>query len=184
MTIISAASRVEIFLDHSNFYNGLRQQFGDGRIDFVKLVNRIIGPRLLTHFNIYTGTVDAGREPVKASAQQRFFTAIRHLPFPVRHFTLPLRYYASWPQTPPQEKGVDARIVQDLIMGTVDRSYDVAVLLSGDQDFCEVVKLLSTRFPVKMETYYPMSRRHLFEASHSCFTHSEVITKIFYKDIS
>lgn len=68
MTTSAAASRVEIFLDHSNFYNGLRQQFGDGRVDFVKLVSRVVGQRSLTHFNIYTGTVDAGREPAKASA--------------------------------------------------------------------------------------------------------------------
>lgn len=78
---------------------------------------------------------------------------------------------------------MDARIVQDLIMGAVDRAYDVAVLLSGDQDFCEVVKLLHARFPVEIETYYPMSRRHLYEASRSCFTYAEVINKKFYNSI-
>jgi len=181
--MIPDTPRVEVFLDHSNFYNGLRQQFGDGRIDFVKLVNRIIGPRSLVRFNLYTGTVDSGREPEKALAQQRFFQAIQRLPFPVAHFTRPLKYYASWPKVPPQEKGVDARIVQDLIMEAVDHAYDVAVLLSGDQDFCEVVKLLHTRFPVELETYYPVSRRHLYETSRSYFTRAEVITKKFYCDI-
>lgn len=175
--------RVEIFLDHSNFYNGLRQQFGDGRVDFVRLVDRVVGQRTLTCFNIYTGTVNEGREPAKASAQQRFFRVIQHLSFPTRHFTHPLKYYASWPQVPPQEKAVDARIVQDLIMGAVDHTYDVAVLLSGDQDFCEVVTLLKTRFDVQLETYYPMSRRHLYEARKSCFMRAEVITKKFYNNI-
>ncbi|MCX5759109.1 MAG: NYN domain-containing protein [Candidatus Hydrogenedentes bacterium] len=183
MAISCRVPCVEIFLDHSNFYNGLRQQFGDGRVGFVKLVNRITGQRSLVQFNIYTGTVDARREPNKASAQQSFFTAIRHLPFPVRHFTRPLKYYASWPQVPPQEKGVDARIVQDLIMRAVDGTYHVAVLLSRDQDFCEVVELLHVRFPVELDTYYPVARRHLFEASRSCFAHAEVITKKFYCEI-
>jgi hypothetical protein len=146
-------------------------------------VSRVVGQRSLARFNVYTGTVDPGREPKKASAQQRFFKAIQHLPFPTRHFTHPLKYHASWPQVPPQEKGVDARIVQDLIMGAVDHTYDVAVLLSGDQDFCEVVELLSTRFPVQVETYYPMSRRHLYEASRSHFAHAEIITKKFYGSI-
>ena len=68
-------------------------------------------------------------------------------------------------------------------MGAIDRAYDVAVLLSGDQDFCEVIKLLHARFPVEIETYYPMSRRHLYEASRSCFTYAEVINKKFYNSI-
>lgn len=179
----SVQPRVEVFLDHSNFYNGLRKQFGDGRIDFVKLVNRVVAGRALVSFNVYTGTVDKTREPAKAYGQQAFFRAISYLPFPTKHFSLPLRYYATWPQVPPQEKGVDARIVQDLIMGAVDQSYDVAILLSGDQDFGEVCKLLHDRFPVALETYYPMSRRHLYESSRAYFTRGEVITKEFYSSI-
>ncbi|MBI3318472.1 MAG: NYN domain-containing protein, partial [Candidatus Omnitrophica bacterium] len=104
-------SRVAIFLDHSNFYNGLRQQFGDGRVDFVRLVRRIAGQRTVVTLNVYTGTIDAGRQSEAAAKQQRFFDALHRLPLPVRLFTGPLKYYRDWPSVPPQEKGVDARIV-------------------------------------------------------------------------
>lgn len=175
--------RVEIFLDQSNFYNGLLKQFGDGHFRLDKLVHRILDGRQLAKLNIYTGMIDAGREPQKACAQQSFFRAISHLPFTTQLFSEPLRYYPNWPSVPPKEKGVDARIVQDLIIGAVDKTYDVAVLLSGDTDFCEVCRLLHSRFLVRLETYYPSSRRHLFQSSYPYFTHAEVINKKFYESI-
>lgn len=75
-------SRVEIFLDHSNFYNGLRQQFGDGRVDLVALANRVVGQRTLVRLNVYTGTIDAGRQSTAAAGQRRFFKALKHVPPP------------------------------------------------------------------------------------------------------
>ena len=177
------APRVEIFLDDSNFYNGLQQQFGEGRYDIVKLAQRIVGARTLSRMNFYTGLVDPGRQAQAAQKQQSFLYSLSKLPIPVQVFARPMKYYAAWPAVPPQEKGVDARIVQDLIIGAVDNTYDVAVLLSGDQDFIEVVQLLHSRFSVCLETYYPAARRHLYEAARPCFAHAQVITKEFYDSI-
>lgn len=175
--------RVEIFLDGSKFYNGLRKQFGDGRYSVEKLVTRILSKRTLVRLNFYVGTIDAGRDAKGATGQQRFLTAIGRLPFPVRMFTFPLRYFSGWPNVPPIEKGVDAKIVQDLIVGAVNQTYDVAVILSGDQDFIEVIRLLHSRFSIRLETYYPMARRHLHSKTTECFSHAEVITKEFYNAI-
>jgi len=179
----TTSPRVEIFVDGSNFYNGLQQQFGNGRYDIVKLTHRIVGTRTLSRVNFYTGLVDPGRQAQAAQKQQSFLKYLAKQPIPIRIFARPMKYYAAWPAVPPQEKGVDARIVQDLILGAVDKSYDIAVLLSGDQDFIEVVQLLHSRFSVHLETYYPASRRHLFEAARSCFAHGEVIKKEFYESI-
>ena len=95
-----------------------------------------------------------------------------------------MQYSRFWPKVPPKEKAIDAKIVQDLIIGAVDDDYDVAVLFSGDQDFLEVVRLLHRRFPVSLETYYPASRRHLYEATKRCFSKAEVIGKNFHTAIS
>lgn len=179
----NASPRVEIFLDGSNFYNGLQQQFGNGRYDIVKLANRIVGSRSLLRVNFYTGLIDSGRQAQAAQRQQSFLYSISNLPIPVRVFARPMKYYGAWPTIPPQEKGVDARIVQDLILGAIDNTYDVAVLLSGDQDFVEVVQLLHGRFGVHLETYYPASRRHLYESTRPCFTYAQVITREFYDEI-
>ena len=94
-----------------------------------------------------------------------------------------MRYYAGWPKVPPQEKGVDIMLAIDSLLGAVDGRYDTAVFLSGDQDFTELVKVLHKRFSVSLETYYPVSRRHLYETARECFSHGEVITKRFYCSI-
>jgi uncharacterized LabA/DUF88 family protein len=148
-----------------------------------KLTNRILDNRQLVGFSLYTGVVSPVRQPATAKAQRRFLKALTRFPFPVEQFVRPLRYYPGWPKVPPQEKGADAKIVQDLIIGAVDETYDVAVLFLGDQDFVEVVKLLHARFPVELETYYPASRRHLYESSKGCFRKAQVITKNFYNSI-
>ena len=175
--------RVEIFLDGSNFYNGLRLQFGDGRYNVEKLVARILAGRPLTTLNFYTATIDPGRDQKGAASQQRFLTMLRALSFPVRICTSPLRYLPGWPSVPPQEKGIDALMVQDLILGAVDRRFDVAVILTGDRDFMHVVQLLHGRFKIPLETYFPASRSHLFDHNRSCFARAEVITKTFYDAI-
>jgi len=177
------ASRVEIFLDGSNFYNGLRQQFGDGRYSVEKLVSRVVNGRILVRLNFYTGLIDPHRDFKGASAQKRFLNFLEALPHPVKLYTRPMRYYTGWPKVPPQEKGVDVMLAIDSILGALDRRYDTAIFLSGDQDFTELVRVLHSRFSIRIETYYPVSRRHLFETAPECFAKGEVITKWFYRSI-
>lgn len=178
-----AQDRVEIFLDGSNFYNGLRGQFGSGSYSVNRLVERIRGSRPLVSLNFYTSTLDPGRQPDAAVAQERFLQTLRTLPYPTRLFTRQLQYHPRWPVVPPVEKGIDAKIVEDLIVGAFDQRYDVAILLSGDKDFIEVVRLLHTRFHLALETYYPMTRCHLYRAIPEAFASAEVITKKFFKAI-
>lgn len=180
---MSDSVRVAIFIDQSNFYGGLAHQFGDGRYQLEKLVPRIVGARTTDAVNLYIGTVDPRRQSRVAAAQRRFLHKLTTLPFQVNVFARPLQYFSLWPNVPAQEKGIDTKIVQDLIVGAFDQTYDVAVLLSGDQDFVEVVRLLHRRFPVQLETYYPMARRHLYSKTKDCFSKSEVITKAFYHSI-
>jgi uncharacterized LabA/DUF88 family protein len=175
--------RVEIFVDGSNFFNGLKQQFGNGHCDFQKLVARILAGRQLVCFNYYTGTVHPGHHAKEYAKQKAFLAGLKRLPFAVNVYTRPLQYISAQPTSPPKEKGIDARIVQDLIMGALNRRFDVAILLSGDQDFRDVIQLITASFAVKMETFYPASRRHLFEACRDCFAKAEVIDRSFYHSI-
>jgi uncharacterized LabA/DUF88 family protein len=175
--------RVEIFVDGSNFYHGLKKQFGDGRCDFEKLVARVLPSRQLVRFNDYAGTVHPGHQARVCAVQQAFLARLRLLSFPVKIHTRPMQYLSRKPLSPPREKGIDTRIVQDLIVGALDKRFDAAVLLSGDRYFVDVVRLISSRFGVKVETYYPASRRHLFEACREAFAKAETITRRFYDSI-
>lgn len=179
--------RVQIFLDLSNMYHGLKAQFpwGGGKYDVEKLGRQVTGPRNLIGLSIYDALKDPKMEPKGARLQQRFHLTIQRLScpsFPIVLITRPLAYTRFFPEVPPVEKGIDARIVQDMIVGAFDSCYDVGVLLSGDRDFEDVVRFLSSgRFSIDLETYYPMSRRHLAELTKSCFSKAIVIDKRFYQ---
>ena len=176
-----SSERFAVFIDGSNLYNGLQKQFGDGRIDMMKLVNHLASGRAVASVLFFVGLLDQRRQPEAARGQQRFLAALSALRLPLQIFSRPMHYYSGWPKLPPQEKGIDALIVQGLIMGAVDNAFESAALISGDQDFAEVVRLISTRFRIRVETLYPASRRHLFESTKQYFHKSEVITKKLYE---
>lgn len=174
------SERVEIFIDGSNFYNGLLSQFNDGRYNMQNLVHRIVGNRSLVCVNFYAGSPSQTLEPQKYNGQQKYFAILRALPIPVTIYSRPLQYS----QGIPREKGIDARIVQDMLVGAFDHRYDVAVLLSGDQDFRDVVEFIHTRFPVKLETFFPNTRIHLYHAASHCFSVARLIDRVFFNEIS
>lgn len=43
------------------------------------------------------------------------------------------------------EKGVDTRIVTDLFTGAINQTYDVALLISNDSDFCPAIQTIQDR---------------------------------------
>ena len=43
------------------------------------------------------------------------------------------------------EKGVDTRIVTDLFSGAINGTYDVALLISNDSDFCPAIQTIQDR---------------------------------------
>ena len=172
--------RVEIFLDSSNFYNGMRKQFGEGRVNFDALVRYILSGRQLTKLRVYVGTIDEIQNRSGYFGQQGFLRKLKFLPFETELYDRPLHYSWNGNRFVPREKGIDTRIVQDLIMGAVEKKYDAAVLLSGDQDFRDVVRLLHGAFPVDVETYYPESRSHLYKSCRDCFSKAEIINKQMY----
>jgi uncharacterized LabA/DUF88 family protein len=43
------------------------------------------------------------------------------------------------------EKGVDTQIVTDLFAGAINRTYDVAILVSNDSDFCPAIETIQDR---------------------------------------
>jgi uncharacterized LabA/DUF88 family protein len=45
-----------------------------------------------------------------------------------------LRYPAGWPETKPQQKGVDVALAIDFVTMAIDGQYDVGVIASTDTD--------------------------------------------------
>lgn len=67
------------------------------------------------------------------------------------------------------EKGVDTRIVTDLFTGAIDDTYDVALLLSNDSDFCPAIQTIQDR--LDKQIIHVGFRRGGDEIRSACWSH-------------
>ena len=67
------------------------------------------------------------------------------------------------------EKGVDTRIVTDLFSGAINATYDVAILISNDSDFCPAVATIQER--LDKQIIHVGYRRGGDEIRAACWSH-------------
>ena len=67
------------------------------------------------------------------------------------------------------EKGVDTRIVTDLFTGAIDGSFDVALLISNDSDYCPAIQTIQDR--LDKQIIHVGFRRGGDEIRSTCWSH-------------
>ncbi len=137
--------RVAVFIDGSNFYNGLRDNIGRMDVDFHRFGRKLseLAEGELLRIYYYNARVDPDFDPENYEKQQRFITHLAHTP----HLTLRLGklvyYQVRGEETGRKhyavEKGLDVKLAIDLVRLAVNRACEVAVIVSGDKDLAEVV---------------------------------------------
>ncbi len=145
--------RVAIFIDGSNFYNGTKMLNIVGKIDFQKLVNKLVGSRKLANVFYYVAPLDFQTNPDKYWKHQKFLNMLRKIPrFNVVLCTLKkvkkkngIFKFVS--------KGDDVQLANDFLVGAYENLYDTAVIVSGDEDFVPVIKT-AQRLGKKVENLY------------------------------
>lgn len=138
--------RVILFLDYQNVYRGAREAFcewnaphWEGQVDPLRLAVALLERdqkgrnRTLHEVRVYRGQPDATKDPKGYGASSRQCHVWEQLPA-VRVFTRTLRYPQTWPQDPPEEKGIDVALAVDFVMMAVRGEYDVGILMSTDTD--------------------------------------------------
>ena len=130
--------RVCIFIDGSNFYHSLRD-FSNRKVNFQNFVSLLVGTsgtQTLIRTYYYNATRIKEDNSQQYEAQQRFFDALRRLPY----FDLRLgRLVRKGPSTV-IEKGIDVRIAVDMLQMAYKNIYDVAILVSGDADYVPAIE--------------------------------------------
>lgn len=130
-----AEERIAVFVDGSNFYHSLKEEFGSARLDFSSLINRLVGTRRLIRAYYYNASLNPSEGAEKARKQQSFFNFLRQLPY----FELRLGRLEPRGSTH-VEKGVDVKLAVDMLRFAVANTYDTAILISGDADFGDAVQ--------------------------------------------
>ena len=173
MTSPPANPRAIDFIDGQNLFYAVKDAFGYGypNYDVTALAQRLCADRgwTLAQVRFYTGVPDVSDKPF----WNHFWThkLARMGREGVHVFSRPLRYRNQTVTLPDgtehtvlvgQEKGVDVRLALDLVRLASDRHYDVALILSQDQDLTEAVddvKLLARQHGrwIRLACAFPFS---------------------------
>jgi len=126
------SERVMIFIDGSNILWASKTL--NINVNYKKLVDELVGGRRLIRPNFYCSI---GVPPTPQ--QVKFHDSLRFQGFNV--ITKPVK------KRPERsvEKGVDVALVIDMLKFAFMNIYDVCILVSGDNDFAEAVKIVKDR---------------------------------------
>ena len=144
--------RVSIFIDGNNLYHSLNR-IKAGKIDYGKLINELVGKRKLINAFYYIAPLDITSNEERYWKHQKFLAELEKIPcFKIVLCTL--RKYQNPDGTFGFEvKGDDVYLANDMIVGAYENLYDVAILISGDEDFIPVVNTLK-KLDKKVENLY------------------------------
>ncbi|MBE0415245.1 MAG: NYN domain-containing protein [Dehalococcoidia bacterium] len=127
--------RVAIFIDGSNFYHALKDNFGRADLDFEVFASRLCCERRLIRTYYYNVPVDQNREPQRYADQRKFFDRLHQTPY----LTLKLGRLV-YRGGVPIEKGVDVWLATDMLNLAWKNVYDTAIVVTGDGDFADAVE--------------------------------------------
>jgi uncharacterized LabA/DUF88 family protein len=130
--------RIMIFIDGSNLYHGAKAILGDAKLDFEKLIEKLVNfdrDRELVRTYYYNAVLDMKDDENAYKAQQRFFHRLSFIP----NFEVKLGRLEKHGDKK-VEKGVDVEIATDMLFFAYQDLYDVAIPISGDGDFAGVIK--------------------------------------------
>lgn len=123
--MLNVNKRVMIFIDGSNLFYSARCMGSDFRIDYLKLVERLKDGRDLVRTHYYAST-----KVPPIDKQTAFYDRLRD--YGIKTTIKPLRN--------DREKGIDVALVTDLLINAYEKNMDVAVVVSGDQDFIDAIR--------------------------------------------
>lgn len=127
-------ARVMIFIDGSNFYNGMIANCGKVNFDFYKFASKLSDGRNFIRTYYYNVTLPKQYDETKCKKQQKFFSYMSDVPY------LTLKYGRLEQRSAGFiEKGVDIMIAVDMLTLGYQNTYDTAILVSGDGDFVSAV---------------------------------------------
>ena len=131
--------RVAIFIDGSNFYHSSKKLNVVDRINFQKLISELTGDRELVRVFYYNSSLDISVNPKIYWKQQKFFNVLKNIQ-KVKVILCKQRKVVRDEKIDYEVKGDDTHLVSDLVGEAYENLYDVAIIVSGDEDFVSPIK--------------------------------------------
>ena len=175
-----------VFIDGNNFYFGLRKLYGKEKslkdFDFENFAKFLSDNNEVIKIYYYNAQLDKEFNPKKFKSQKEFFAKLKEIP----NFNLVLckllkrnitgtgkHYYII--------KEDDIHMAVDMVDGSADNIFDVAVLVSGDGDFAPAVRSIKRRNKKVKNVYFKgsSSRNLKNHCDNSLELTKEILNKFF-----
>ena len=131
---------VAIFIDGSNLYHALRNNFGRHDLNYAEFTSKLCGSRRLFRTYYYNVLQDPTQRPDGHREQQEFLDVLRKTPY------IEVRLGGTkTSQGVSVEKGIDVMLATDLLYFAWNDFYDVAILVSGDADFAYAMQAVKNK---------------------------------------
>jgi uncharacterized LabA/DUF88 family protein len=166
--------RVCIFVDGSNLYFALKRNNRPTRVDYYELGRALAGPnRDLMRIFYYNAIWDPVANPDKAKTQQTFLDSLDRTPY------LELRLGKIVQRDNQRmEKGVDVRLASDMVFYAAKDFYDVAIVVTEDQDFVSAMALVKELGKhVELATFSDGQNRDMMRVADWLIPLADVTTK-------
>ena len=151
--------RVAVFIDGNNFYFGLRKIYGKNKslknFDFQSFASFLSGTGKVVGIYYYNAQLDKKFDANKFKSQKEFFTRLKSIPnFNLILCKLLKRNITGTNQHYYIIKEDDIHMAVDMVDGSADDNFDVAVLVSGDGDFVPAVRSVQGRNKTVQNVYF------------------------------
>jgi len=156
--------RVMVFIDAGYWRKSLEDHFNRVDVDLSKVVTKLLRGRRLVRTYFYTAKIERPPDEYwrnQHAEQQRLLTALAHQPF-VEVRLGRLQFMGG---DAPRQKGVDVLLALDMLRFALKGNYDTAILISGDGDFADIVRMVKDEGRRVEVVTFPGTRAHaLLEA--------------------
>jgi len=150
----SLMKRVMVFMDHSNFFLALRMAMRSGdpieerSFDYSAFISALAGEDDLIRAYLAGSFKDT---PERDDPARRFFHAVDGRP----HV-----YVKLFERREGGEKQVDVYLATQIVALAYENAYDIAYLVTGDEDFCPAIELVQQKGKIVVAASFNKSLSH------------------------
>ena len=153
------SERVAIFIDGSNFYHNLKRY--NIKKTFEEVIKKLETKRKVINIFYYTALLDKNFDENRYKKHKNFLDKLKK----ISNFNVVL---CNLRKTILKDgsvnfaiKGDDVYLATDLIKGAYEDLYDIAIIVSGDEDFIPAIKLAQKNKKKIINAFFPKSSSYL-----------------------
>ncbi|MEK6898549.1 MAG: NYN domain-containing protein [Nanoarchaeota archaeon] len=156
---MSEKERVAIFIDGSNLYHSLKKY--KIKYNFEKIISKLENKREIVNIFYYTALLDKYFDEEKYKNHLKFLEKLKRIP----KFNIVLcnlkKIILKDGSVTFAIKGDDVCLTTDIISGAYENLYDIAILVSGDEDFVPAIKAVQKIGKRVINAFFPKSSSYI-----------------------